>query len=415
MQTGDFQARVHALDALRAGALLLGVFGHAAISFFPTPSWVADDSDSSPALLVAFFTQHVFRMSLFFAVAGFFAHLLLEKHGFKGFAANRLKRIALPLLVFWPSMLAALVGVGVWAASYAGTGPFGPQGSLTPVVSDGQRLARALWQVMPLGHTWFLYVLLWLYAGALAVVGVVRAIDAHGRLPAAVDRVLRAFASAHVLPVILALPLAGVFYFHRHWTATGGIQTPDTGLVPNASALVGFATAFFFGWYVRRQPALLETWRRYWLPYWIVAVGLTYFCARVMSGVSSGDRPLSSDTLAGIFVAMAYPVAIWAWCLALLGAATRFLSAESPVIRYLSDASYWIYLVHLPVVVALQVWMSTWSLSWQVKYPLILAIALPMLVASYQVLVRNTWLGAWLNGRRHERAAKGVKPHLQMG
>jgi hypothetical protein len=133
--------------------LLLGVFGHAAISFFPDPSWVADDSDSSPVLLVAFFTQHIFRMSLFFAIAGFFAHLLIEKRGFKGFAANRLKRIALPFLVFWPSMLAALVGVAVWAASHAGTGPFGPQSSLAPVVNDGPRLARTLWQVMPLGHT----------------------------------------------------------------------------------------------------------------------------------------------------------------------------------------------------------------------------------------------------------------------
>jgi peptidoglycan/LPS O-acetylase OafA/YrhL len=111
---------------------------------------------------------------------------------------------------------------------------------------------------------------------------------------------------------------------------------------------------------------------------------------------------------------MAYPVAIWAWCLALLGTATRFLSGESQVIRYLSDASYWIYLAHLPVVVALQVWVSTWSLGWQVKYPLILVIALPLLVASYQLLVRNTWLGAWLNGRRHGRAACVPKPHLHL-
>jgi peptidoglycan/LPS O-acetylase OafA/YrhL len=250
-----------------------------------------------------------------------------------------------------------------------------------------------------------LYVLLWLYAGALAVVGIMRLLNAHGRLAAAVDRVFGALASAHVLPVVLALPLAGVFYFHRHWTTTGGIQTPDTGLVPNASALVGFGTAFFFGWCVRRQPALLEIWQRNWLLYWVATIGLTYYCAGVMSGVTSGDRSLPSDALPGVLVAMAYPVAIWAWCLALLGTATRFLSGESQVIRYLSDASYWIYLAHLPVVVALQVWVSTWSLGWQVKYPLILVIALPLLVASYQLLVRNTWLGAWLNGRHHGRAA----------
>jgi peptidoglycan/LPS O-acetylase OafA/YrhL len=120
-----------------------------------------------------------------------------------------------------------------------------------------------------------------------------------------------------------------------------------------------------------------------------------------MSAVTSGGAALPSTTGAGLLVAAAYPLAIWAWCLALLGTATRFLSAENKVIRYLADSSYWIYLVHLPLVVALQVWVSQWPLAWQVKYPLILAIAIPILLASYQLLVRNTFLGAWLNGRRY--------------
>src|SRR5262245_30620705 len=79
MTTQVTEGRLHALDALRAGALLLGVLGHATISFFPDPSWVADDRDTSAVLLVAFFVAHIFRMSLFFVIAGFFAHLLLQK------------------------------------------------------------------------------------------------------------------------------------------------------------------------------------------------------------------------------------------------------------------------------------------------------------------------------------------------
>ena len=48
----------------------------------------------------------------------------------------------------------------------------------------------------------------------------------------------------------------------------------------------------------------------------------------------------------------AYPPAIWIWCFALFGTATRFLSGERRVVRYLADSSYWIYPVHLPLVVA---------------------------------------------------------------
>jgi peptidoglycan/LPS O-acetylase OafA/YrhL len=65
-----------------------------------------------------------------------------------------------------------------------------------------------------------------------------------------------------------------------------------------------------------------------------------------------------------------------------------------------ADASYWIYLVHLPLVLALQTAFAKADLPAGVKYALILAIALPLLFASYQVLVRRTFIGAILNGRR---------------
>ena len=406
MTTQAAGGRLHALDALRAGALFLGVLGHATISFFPDPSWVADDSDTSAVLLVAFFVTHIFRMSLFFVIAGFFAHLLLEKRGVRGFALNRAKRIALPFLVFWPILLALLVLVAVWAAEYAGTGPFASQGSSGPISTGGTGIAAALWRSLPLGHTWFLYVLIWLYAAALAFVGLTRLLDAEGRVAAAVDTLFRALGALHLLPILLALPLAAVFLFGAHWTTTSGIRTPDFGLVPNLSAIVGFGTAFAVGWFVHRQPTLLNVWQRSWVLYWIATAVLTVYCARTMSAVVSGGLTVPSTGAAGLLVASAYPLAIWTWCFALLGTAIRFLSAENRVIRYLSDSSYWIYLVHLPLVVALQVWVSQWPLGWQMKYPLILAIAIPILLASYKLLVRNTFLGAWLNGRRYGRASR---------
>ena len=59
-----------------------------------------------------------------------------------------------------------------------------------------------------------------------------------------------------------------------------------------------------------------------------------------------------------------YAIASWAWTLALLGLALRYLNGYSATRRYLSDASYWIYLVHLPLVMALQVWTSRLALPW---------------------------------------------------
>ena len=94
---------------------------------------------------------------------------------------------------------------------------------------------------------------------------------------------------------------------------------------------------------------------------------------------------------------------MWCWCFGCIGAAVRFLDRPSPRWRYLADASYWMYLVHLPLVWLLQAWMLQWPLHWTVKFPLILAITLALLLASYHWMVRSTFVGVFLNGRRYPR------------
>ncbi len=75
--------RLHALDAIRSFALLLGIVLHATMSFFlPIP---ALDNSPSTTLGVTFFTIHIFRMSLFFIIAGFFAHLVFHRKGGRAF------------------------------------------------------------------------------------------------------------------------------------------------------------------------------------------------------------------------------------------------------------------------------------------------------------------------------------------
>ena len=66
--------RLHALDAVRAGALLLGIVLHATMSFFFVVP--ARDVSQGAAPAVAFFVIHTFRMTLFFVIAGFFGRLL---------------------------------------------------------------------------------------------------------------------------------------------------------------------------------------------------------------------------------------------------------------------------------------------------------------------------------------------------
>ena len=115
--------RYHALDAVRGGVLVLGVFFHATLSFLPGDQmWIVMDASRSAELSVLFFTLHIFRMTVFFVLTGFFGRLLLERLGVGRFVLNRAKRIATPLIMFWPLVLTAFIATLLWAAAQANGG-----------------------------------------------------------------------------------------------------------------------------------------------------------------------------------------------------------------------------------------------------------------------------------------------------
>jgi glucan biosynthesis protein C len=100
-----------------------------------------------------------------------------------------------------------------------------------------------------------------------------------------------------------------------------------------------------------------------------------------------------------------------------IGVALRFLSGFSATRRYVADASYWLYLIHLPIVVALQVAVSSLDWPWPAKFATILLIAIPAMFVSYQLLVRYSIVGAVLNGRRIRKpseAAESIQSHSRV-
>lgn len=377
--------RWHGLDAVRALALVAGVVLHAAMAFLPGPQlWLVADPSRSLALSVAFFTIHMGRMTVFFVLAGFFGRLVHQRLGTVGFARQRVVRIGVPLVLAWPLVLSA-----IGAVLNAGN----PGGE-----TDNGGLTAA---TFPLAHLWFLYVLLWLYAGALLGRGLVAAADRSERLRRAADTVMRALVAPWT-PIVLALPVAWWLYGHPYWMMWFGVPTPDTGLLPHRASLLSYGLAFGFGWLLHRQAAtLLPRIERHWAMFLAMALAATVGCLAI-----AGMTPLLMPAPFGagkLRFAMLYAVGLWSWTLALLGLGLRFLSDPSPTRRYLADASYWIYLAHLPLVIGLQLVMRDWPLPWAVKFPLLLGAAMAVLLLSYHWLVRPTFVGALLNGRRHPR------------
>jgi glucan biosynthesis protein C len=392
--------RLHGLDAVRGYALMLGIVYHATMAYLPGPAiWPVTDPHRSLFLSGLFFVSHIFRMSTFFLIAGFFGHLVVEKRGVTAFVKDRAKRIALPLVVGWPISLAAILA----AAVYGGVMMTGHVPPRPPPEAHSPLLA------FPLTHLWFLYVLLWLYAVTLGARALVLRLDRSGPVRARTDAAVAAVAESPLAPIILALPAMAAFLLGGPWRLWFGVTTPDSSLIPNVHAAVQYFTAFGFGWLLHRQPGLINTWARRWPLNLALAVGLTGACL-AMAGVAP-FLGLAQPGLKTVAFAGAYAVAMWSWTFAVIGLALKHLADESPVRRYIADSSYWLYLIHLPLVMALQAAVIRFDWPAEVKIVVVLGIAFPLMFASYQLLVRHSVIGAILNGRR---APKPSRPRRLM-
>lgn len=392
--------RFHALDAVRGFALLLGIVLHATMSFFlPIP---AQDSSRSAALAVLFFVIHTFRMSLFFMVAGFFARLAFHRLGARAFLKDRSRRIVAPMMVGWlllapPTLALVILG---FTKSFPDGLPAGMDATTNPQ------------QGFPLIHLWFLYYLCLLYGLALTMrAGFVAFVDPDGHARARVDALVRALLSNPLAPIVLAAPLCFALTSDPAWPLWFGIPAPDQGLLPQAKAMVGFGTAFGLGWLVQRQTSLLDLWRARWAGNLAVAACLSLLCL-TLAGPTPPLNSLAFDGLPwsrGVY-ALGYTASIWYWTFGLIGLAQRFCDTPSPLRRYLADASYWVYLVHLPAVFGLQVLVMDWPLHWGLKFPLVIAMTLVLTLTSYHYLVRRTFLGEILNGRKRPSGLEELAP-----
>ena len=392
--------RLHALDAVRGFALLLGIGFHATMSFLASPHqlWLVMDRSPSTTLTVVFFVSHIFRMVTFFLIAGFFAHLMFHRRGERGFIRDRLRRIGLPLVIGWPVLIAAIVACAAWAA-FVMTGhvPDAP-----PVDPNPPPLA------FPLTHLWFLYVLLWFYAITVVVRRGVERLDAHGRLRARVDRVVRWLVDTPYGVVVMSIPTGIGLLAFAGWRPWFGIPTPDNSLLPNVAALTAFGSAFAFGWVLHRQTQLLDTIQRHWPLHAAIAVAATGGCLAHLG--LTPDVELARHDAGTYGYAAMYALAVWSWTLGLIGLALRYLANESKTRRYIADASYWLYLVHLPIVLALQIVVSQYTWPWPLKFALILGVAFPIMLVSYKYCVRSTFIGAVLNGKRYPRVPRAKGP-----
>lgn len=342
--------RLASLDNARATLLLLGVLFHASVFvyLYQKPESLGE------FLLVVYLHQflHVFRMPAFFVIAGFFASYLLQTRGPNKFLRNRLQRIALPLLLFWIPL--------VFANSWTSQGAW-----LT---------GRGTFDVLPIdfGHLWFLYFLilfclvLWAFSSPL-------------------QKLLIKRVSPHLFLLFLAaaLPLIPGVFDQEGTLATSTRISPDPGL------LLLYFLIFLSGALAYNQQELWLTFlrkRALWL-FAVLLLSFTIFFVIQDWGLVGTRWIYAASVISGTY--------------GVLGLFLRFATKQNKAFKFISDASYWLYLVHLPLVFFFLFSLGINGFGAIATILLTSVLTIVVGLVTYKVFVRHTFISTLLNGKRH--------------
>ncbi len=352
--------------------MLLGIYLHVVVGYSGDGHWPYIDPHPTSVLNFTLGIIHSFRMPAFFAMAGFFGALLWNTRGPRGFISNRIHRILFPFLLFWSLMFPVMAAIVISLER-------GPS-QVIPAFTSGAVLQR----LHPL-HLWFLEYLLLLYAIGAAVAWLARS-----RPMAALHAAYRRALENPFAPAIFALFSWGPLTWMH-----GNLKDCD-GFTPELPILLAYIPPFAFGWLLYHHRDLLPRFRRHIGIYFLLAIPAFLAYGKI----SGRDYPALR--------AAGNVLCCWLLIFITTGLFLKLCSKASPLGRYLSDSSYWLYIMHMPVVVGLQVACLPIPIPALAKVPLVLALAIILLLISYDLLVRNAWLGALLNGRRYPRGLPAI-------
>ncbi|HSG90077.1 MAG TPA: acyltransferase family protein [Pseudomonadales bacterium] len=383
--------RYYGLDALRGVMMMLGIVLHGSQFYIADPPIpVPTDPHTSPLFTVIVLFIHSFRMPLFFVLAGFFTSLLVEKYGIRGSYVNRLKRIAAPLAV---GMVTIVPLTGWLAISFFVSVSTGEHVLVTRLAQiealDLSGLAEYGIRPDPSPvHLWFLYYLLWFYL----TIPICRAVVAWSVRAGLEARLAAAVRSPWLMPFLGLWTAATLWPFKSAVVFEGFIY-----FTPHLPSLVYYGSFFVLGYAFHHYREILETFRMN-LGRFALLAAVLFPAALWFSGQDLAAR--GGDPLLHAGATVLHGLATWALIYTFAGMFLRWFDYDSPWILYISQSSYWVYLVHMPAV-SLVAWaLLPMDLSAYVKFPIVAACATVMCFTSYHYAARRSWISVLLNGKR---------------
>jgi peptidoglycan/LPS O-acetylase OafA/YrhL len=134
-----------------------------------------------------------------------------------------------------------------------------------------------------------------------------------------------------------------------------------------------------------------------------VLLSITAIVTTVVMSSFEGNLAHSQYQLFKASFIFSYAIMMWLLISLTIGACKQLFKRTSKKVRYIADSAYWLYLIHLPLVIFLQIAFAELPFHWAIKLTSICAITLFISILLYDIFVRSTFIGTILNGRRQTR------------
>ncbi len=360
------QGRFHSIDSLRGAMIMVVMVGHCMLPYVTVPRSFKDPSTHVGFDVMAVFI-YSFAMQVFFVTAGFAAALLLERRGVGGLVRNRVYRIFFPLLIAYLILSPLTRGAYDFAKAAVAAGSIGPAFDVF-LAGEWLRWSKAY-------HLWFLVSLLIFSAIALGLRGLVRRLALGTRVLAGTRSLLK--------DAWRPLPVAVVIGF-----TTVPAYVVNAGEATTVFLQLSLLVFFVLGWLMYPARDLLPGLAgqaRTCLLLAIAVLPVTVWATRQRL-IAADETQWAIGLVAGIGNSLLGALMTFG----LLGLFLGYGNRPMRIGRYLSDASYWCYLIHLPLVVAVGGALTVTSWPAMTKFAVTVAIVLPVVLGTYHYGVRLT-------------------------
>ncbi|TPV32836.1 2,3,4,5-tetrahydropyridine-2,6-carboxylate N-succinyltransferase [Paucihalobacter ruber] len=381
--------RLHALDSLRAIMMMLGIVLHSVNTYngaAVNSIWrIRDPINFNENLAWIGSFIHVFRMPIFMVVAGFFASLLFYERGPRWMFKNRMQRITYPFLVF-VLLLFVFVQAGMsYTAQVFAANPNALTDALAPFTSILSFIPNRTM------HLWFLY---YLILFSLVSFGLGLLFKKLPKLSSFINQYFHAIFKNIVLRLVVftLITIAILLFMDKTWVDT------SLSFVPDFNTFLFYFFFYMFGWVLFKSKELLGSFKKHdWL---FTTVGLLLFTWYFLTEKSE---------MAPWLIISIRAICCWLFIFGITGLFIRYGSHHSATMRYVSDSSYWVYLLHLPLTVIIPGLIADWNIPATFKFLFVVSVTTVICFVTYHYLVRSTFIGEFLNGRRYTKKLSDIK------